>query len=449
MTTDAGVSFWLDYVAAAGGLWENSGDTALSLLPDDVQHRHGQPEELAVTADPDAAREYGATLLTPGHPLLSGAAEFVLATGDCEALRLAPTSQRRPTTDQLLDHARGQFAADHGRLDLQGAPRPAFRQVLRVGALVTYALSSDDQFQEQLETWVDVTTCLTLPAVSTADLRSRIPEQHPDRSDVDPRSADLVPALAAANDVLSEEADLRERELSRDVLARHEAERQRAVDYYQEAEASLRRRMGSAAPDRAATLNARIASTAGERDRRLAEIDEKYRARRALLPFRLQLVTVPVIRADVEIRRGERRYPMVLDWNPTVRGYFAERCPHCRSTAVLVAGKDRLGPAGGTVTATGAPTVSGRDRPLAGSARTFRHIGTGTGIGIGTGIGTGTGTGTGIGIGTGAAAGDSGAAVRCDAAETSLDGRPAAVGSGFGCHQPSHQCRRAGNQSGA
>lgn len=340
---DSGVSFWLHYVADAGGVWEQSGDTVLSLLPEELQKRHAQPEELAVTADPDAAREDGATLLSAGHPLLIGAAEYVLSTGDCGALRLASTGAKQPSPEQLLDHARGQFAADHGRIDLIGGPRPAVRQLLRVGALITYALSIDDQFQEQIECWIDVATHLPLAGPVVGELRNRIAGQDPDRAQQTAELDNLVPALAAAHELLEQLADDREHELAPDVTQRHLAERQRVETYYGDALESLRRRLQTAVPERAATLNARLTSTGVERERRVAEIDDKFRPKRTALPFRLQLVGVPVLRIDVDVRRGDRRYPWAFDWHPAARAFFAERCPHCRGTAVLVAGKDRLG----------------------------------------------------------------------------------------------------------
>ncbi len=40
------------------------------------------PEEVAVTSDPDVAREDGAVLLISGHPALEGAAAGALEAGD-------------------------------------------------------------------------------------------------------------------------------------------------------------------------------------------------------------------------------------------------------------------------------------------------------------------------------------------------------------------------------
>ena len=65
---DPALGFWLRHVAAAGGLWEPDGDTTYVVLPAPLRDAYRLPEELRVTADPDVAREDGATLLTAGHP---------------------------------------------------------------------------------------------------------------------------------------------------------------------------------------------------------------------------------------------------------------------------------------------------------------------------------------------------------------------------------------------
>ena len=79
---DPALGFWLRHVAAAGGLWEPDGKTTYVVLPPVLRDAYRLPEELRVTADPDVAREDGATLLTAGHPVLAEAAERVLASGE-------------------------------------------------------------------------------------------------------------------------------------------------------------------------------------------------------------------------------------------------------------------------------------------------------------------------------------------------------------------------------
>src|SRR6185312_2341132 len=73
VATDPGVDFWLQYVAAEGGLHEQTGGATLVLLPETLQERHRQDAEMTVTGDPDIAREDRAMLMTVGHPLLTTA----------------------------------------------------------------------------------------------------------------------------------------------------------------------------------------------------------------------------------------------------------------------------------------------------------------------------------------------------------------------------------------
>ena len=99
-STDVALDFWLRYVEASGGLTELSGDTTLVMLPPALQTTLELPEELRVTADPDVAREDGATLLSAGHPALGRSADEVLAVGDVAAMAVpvATTPPPRSST---------------------------------------------------------------------------------------------------------------------------------------------------------------------------------------------------------------------------------------------------------------------------------------------------------------------------------------------------------------
>lgn len=90
-------------------------------------------------------------------------------------------------------------------------------------------------------------------------------------------------------------------------------------------------------------VDARVESTHEERARRLSEITGKYRARHRLTPYRLHLLRVPVLRLALDVRRGERRYPLDLDWLLPAEGFAPLRYPACaQSGAPLVAAKTHL-----------------------------------------------------------------------------------------------------------
>ena len=151
-----------------------------------VRHRRYRlPEELRVTADPDVAREDGATLLAAGHPVLAEAAERVLASGDIGHLVLARPVFAPPGHDVLLAGVRDAFPVDHGRIDLSGEPAVVLHAVIQVGALVTYELSAEDRFQEEAQRWVDVPSRREL----SADLVGRLC-----RAEVDERARPGRPA---------------------------------------------------------------------------------------------------------------------------------------------------------------------------------------------------------------------------------------------------------------
>lgn len=132
-TADPGLRFWLRYVEGAGALCEATGDTTLALRPTALQQVFDLPEEVAVTADPDAAREDGALLLVAGPPALSAAAAAVLDEGDVGALALESPTGAAPTSAALLERARADLPVDHGRIDATGEAAAGFLTVLRVG----------------------------------------------------------------------------------------------------------------------------------------------------------------------------------------------------------------------------------------------------------------------------------------------------------------------------
>jgi hypothetical protein len=338
---DPGLSFWLRYVEHRGGLAEPTGDGTLVMLPEQLAAEADLPAELVVTSDPDIAREDGTVLLATGHPVLIRAADATLADGDVGVVALAEPTTPAPVGELLQERARDQFPVDHGRIDIAGLPRRITRPMLRVGALATFTVSAEESYQESMECWIDA--------------RSRLPlaRQAVDRLQRAPLAArpgahramlpSTVPAIAEAHRILDGAADRRRATLSEQAGAGHRQERAHACAYYDDTLRSLERRRAAAPPDRARLLADRAVSTREERARRLSEIDEKYRARHDIRPFRLHVVAVPGWRVPLDVRRGPRRYPVERDWLPALGAYAEERCPHCGQPAALSAGKTGLG----------------------------------------------------------------------------------------------------------
>lgn len=337
--TDPSLRFWLRHVETRGGLWEQAGDSTLVVLPAVMGERYHLAEELLVSADPDVAREDGVAFLGAGHPVLTQAAEEVLASGDAGNLLLDRPRSLPPSGEVLLQHARDQFPVAHGRIDLTGTVIPVQHPVLRVGALVTYDLSSEDRFQEQAERWVDVPSRQQL----SADVAGRLARTAVAEDGRPERPEDLVPALTEAHRLIDAAAIERRAGLAGQLAEAHAAERARATGYYDDAVAGIERRLATASADRRAVLQARLSSTREEQARRLAEIAEKYQARHQIRPFRLHVVAVPALRLPVHVRRGERRYPTHFDWLLPAATYAPIRCPACSSGTPLVATKTKLG----------------------------------------------------------------------------------------------------------
>ena len=338
-STDAGLDFWLRYVEASGGLTESGGDTTLVMLPPALQTMLELPEVLQVTADPDVAREDGATFLSAGHPALGRSADEVLAVGDVAAMVVPVDAMPPPPAEHLQAMARDQFTIDHGRIDATGAPTRSVRAILRVGALVDYTLSSDDHYQECTECWVDVQSQRQLPTHVSMKLAS-LPTVPKDGS---PSLTGLTAAIGFADRVIEQCAEWRRSELGDDIDRARDAELERVEAYYRDALATIERRCAQAPADRRELLDARADSVRDERARRIGETREKYQASHEVRPYRLHIYEVPVWRLPVDVRRGDRRYPLTLDWLIPLTRFTDIACPHCGDDERLVATKTRLG----------------------------------------------------------------------------------------------------------
>lgn len=339
---DVGLDFWLRYVEASGGLTEFGDDTSLVMLPPALQTKLELPEVLRVTADPDVAREDGATLLSAGHPALGRSAEEVLAVGDVAAVAVEVAAALPPSAGHLEALARDQFSIEHGRIDATGAPNRSVRQILRVGALVDYTLSSDDHYQECAECWVDAQSKRQLPRHVSTTLAglAALPK------DGSPSLTGLTAAIGCADRVIERCAERRRSELGDDVAKARDAELERVEAYYRDALATIERRRAQAPADRRELLDARADSVRGEHARRIGETREKYKASHQVRPYRLHVYEVPVWRLPVDVRRGDRRYPLTLDWLIPLTRFADIACPHCGADERLVATKAWLGCAG-------------------------------------------------------------------------------------------------------
>ncbi len=340
MDMNVACTFFLRWLETRGAAVEQGPDAALVLVPPDLSEVLRVPETLAITADPDVAAEDGALLLTPGHPALERGVGEVLEQGDAGIVWLPWPRPLPPTPETLLAKAREAVAVDHGRIDPERPPQPVFAPLLRIDALCTHTV--DDQFQERVEVWVDGRSGRELHAAHIRLLRSagRLhgdPARHPilwPQLDV---------ALPAADALLHAKAEERSRSLGMQAAVLAKAESARTTAYYEELLASIARRQQGAPAERQ-TLLARQAEVAqAEAQRRLREIEEKYRPSHILRPMRLHLILAPALHLPLWVRRGDRRYPFALRWCLDAAGFLPVSCPRCGSAATLVAGRSEIG----------------------------------------------------------------------------------------------------------
>jgi hypothetical protein len=334
------LAFWLDYLSARGGLWEQSGDTVLAVLPDQLAATHDLPESALITDDPDIAREDGVLFLGAGHPEIDKAAEAAVDDGDVAVVTVAHPAKPLSTED-VLARVRDQVPIEHGRIDATATPIRTHRPVLRLGVLVSHTVSAEETFTEVAECLVDVASRVAWPEDSAALVRQAASTAG--RPGREPRTPGLVPALAAARDLLDEAAAVRGQALAAGADAERAEEIARASDYYAAALAAIDKRRTGADPHRTALLDSRAQVTLAERDRRLTEITEKYRHSHALRPYRLHLIDIPAWRLATDVRRGDRRWPVTFDYLPLLGTVAPTRCPNCQALASLVAAKSQLG----------------------------------------------------------------------------------------------------------
>jgi hypothetical protein len=356
LTDEPALSFWLRYAEREGALVEDQGDHALVLLPDALRQDSGLPEEATVTANPDVAREDGATLLIAGHPEVERAAAAVLAEGDTGYGYLPWPASRPPTRSTLEARARELVSVEHGRIDAAGEPIAAYLPLLRVGAMVSYAASLALRFHEQEEVWVDARTGTAVSEclVSTVRGRALLPVPDGARRRLE---ADLTAAIPAAHGQLEERALRREASLASHARRALDTELARANAYYASALESIARRRANAAPDRVRLLDAQADATRAERDRRCREIEDEHRPRHELRPFRLRLEHLPAFVLPAEVRRGTRRFGFELTWVPAAGEFAPARCPACDAPEPLVATRERLGCQACTAPSGSAPTA--------------------------------------------------------------------------------------------
>jgi hypothetical protein len=331
----------LSYLDHRGGLWEQSGDTVLAMLPGQLSAQHDLPETALITDDPDIAREDGVLFLGSGHPEIDKGAETIIGSGDVGVLTV-PHRAKLTSTDDLLAKIREQVPVDHGRIDATGSILRSHRSLLRLGALVSHTVSADEQFTEVAECLLDVPSRVAW-ADDAVDRLLRVIETAEATGRPEVRASRPASAVAAAHRELDSAATRRGQELGVEADVARDAEITRATEYYAAALAAIDKRRSGADEQRRALLDARAHATIGERDRRLAEISEKYRHQHVLRPYRLHLIDIPVWRLATDVRRGERRWPMVFDYLPSLGTVAPTRCPTCDAHSPLVATKTHLG----------------------------------------------------------------------------------------------------------
>ncbi len=339
MRLEPGLRFFLRYVEAHGAEVLEEDEQAYVHLPQEIREDFALPEELALTSDSEVAQEGGQMLVIAGHPLLEAAAERVLQQGDAGWLALAWPRGTPPAEETLLAGLRAFYPVEHGRIDLACRPEPVYVPLLRIGALASFR--GESQFLERIETCVDATEGLALPAAAARRALLAPAAEAPEAwSVLAPR---FEAALGAGLQELEQRAALRAAELDAGAQAFLREELGRAAAYYAAQLQHIAKRREGAAPERQQLYDEQARVTAAEAARRRDEIEEKYRVRSTVRPFRLHLLLAPALHLELEVRRGERRYPLACNYLLEAQTFLGLRCPGCGEVQPLVAGRQELG----------------------------------------------------------------------------------------------------------
>ncbi|MGC8510842.1 MAG: hypothetical protein ACP5PB_08245, partial [Acidimicrobiales bacterium] len=325
--------------SVATALAERIPEGALLALPDELRQGLGLPEEVGLTEDPEVSREDGFVLLAPGHPLLMDAAQSVFALGDVGWSRLPWPQGLPPTPKDLELRIREVLHPEHGRVDVIDAPESTYLLVLRVGALVTYRISVDEQVHELEEVWVATATGAPVPPELEYRLRYAAREPWMPTGIEPPFDAGVITADA----LIRCRARSRQEVLSRQTAVRLRSQLAVVDDYYRRVLDSIEDRRARAAADRAPLLSAQADATNTEWMRRRAEVADELRPTFEVTPLRLHVLCVPAYRTAAVVRRGERTYSFSVLYTPLTSSFLAPVCPSCGSSARLVAGKAHLG----------------------------------------------------------------------------------------------------------
>lgn len=339
---DPGIAFWLRWVELQGGLAEDEIDRSTVLLPPALQSELALAEEVVITNDPGLAREEGALLLAPGHPVLELSVTKVLEAGDV-GYGYIPWPQGPPMSPSALEtRLRNLITIDHGRLEVVGQPNSAYLPVIRIGALVRYSLSIGQSFQEEEEVWADARTGSALSEKVLCEIatRSLVEGKPSDRPLMSWDQGILMPKL---HQLLEAKARRRQQVLAMQVADMLKDEVARADAYYSAALDSIAHRASKALPERRSLLEAQAEATRAEAERRRRELREQHEPVHEIRPFLLHLIGIPALSVQLAVRRGERSYPITITWLASLRTALTPTCPRCGSQSILVAGRRELG----------------------------------------------------------------------------------------------------------
>ncbi len=332
--------FILAYCEEVGALVERPAYNLVDiLLPDGIAHRLQSDTYLRLALSEEAAATHPDALhLTYGHPLLENIEEDVRGRG--QAVHLFINDVRLEKLG-LFEAIQKELGLPNARLRSQknAMARPQLHHYVRFNFKV--ALITDEKHEELVSVLMDLHS--GQPAWALEEARFPLPLEREYRlrplPDASPFWKPDLPLLSVerltwlqelAAQAVAKKLESRIETLQQRTGRRLELDRARLEAYYDDTAAELERRIARAADEeRRRGLEDKLVFTRAERERKLSDVEAKYRLRLAMNLINVAFITQPKLALEASI---ENRYTSIAHdfvWDPLLHRVEPPLCQVC------------------------------------------------------------------------------------------------------------------------
>ncbi len=309
------------------------------LLPEIQAQRLACDSYLRLTFSEETAEANAGLLhLTIGHPLVERIIEAARQEGQASQWSVQAGRLKKPDLFDVLK--RELFFPNAWLTPENGAmARAQLHYYARFNFKVAFV--SDEKQEIIVSQWMDVNRGI---AASTLDIQSDLlllsPEPPPHLSvaalqwatDLEPLSFDAMSqVLDKASHAVAHTLGPRLEQAQRRSRRLLELDLARLISFYDETEHDLERRLrGSTDENRAASLRSKLALAQIDRQRKLADVQEKHRLRLSLDLVNVALVAQPKLALRAWIENRYQKLPYDFIWDPVLHTLEAPLCVVCQ-----------------------------------------------------------------------------------------------------------------------